>query len=169
MRTAVGKAKRGSFKNTGPDNLLAPVLKHLVQTTPQIKPELYGDVVIGTVLPPGAQVSHSSTSLHLQHSCGSPGQFILAMILIFLYSPSIRLAFSLTIFSLSLSFKGATEVRVASLLAGLPDIVPCTTVNRQCSSGLQAIANVASAIKVYSLEDLVCVCVCVGRRDCVLR
>jgi hypothetical protein len=52
----VGKAKRGSFKNTGPDNLLAPVLKHLVQTTPQIKPELYGDVVIGTVLPPGAQV-----------------------------------------------------------------------------------------------------------------
>lgn len=97
VRTAVGKAKRGSFKNTGPDNLLAPVLKHLVQTTPQIKPELYGDVVIGTVLPPGAQ--------------------------------------------------GATEVRVASLLAGLPDIVPCTTVNRQCSSGLQAIANVASAIK----------------------
>jgi acetyl-CoA acyltransferase 1 len=46
--------------------------------------------------------------------------------------------------------KGATEVRVASLLAGLPDIVPCTTVNRQCSSGLQAIANVASAIKVLS-------------------
>lgn len=98
MRTAIGKAKRGSFKNTGPDGLLAPILKHLVQTTPQIKPEQYGDVVIGTVLPPGAQ--------------------------------------------------GATEVRVASLLAGLPDVVPVTTVNRQCSSGLQAIANVASAIKV---------------------
>lgn len=87
MRTAVGKAKRGSFKNTGPDNLLAPVLKHLVQTTPQIKPELYGDVVIGTVLPPGAQVSHhSSISLELWIA----GQLILAMIHILLYSPSIR-------------------------------------------------------------------------------
>jgi acetyl-CoA acetyltransferase len=87
VRTAVGKAKRGSFKNTGPDNLLAPVLKHLVQTTPQIKPELYGDVVIGTVLPPGAQVSHhSSISLELWIA----GQLILAMIHILLYSPSIR-------------------------------------------------------------------------------
>ena len=109
----------------------------------------------------------SSTSLELWIA----GQFILAMIHILLYSPSIRAGFLIDS-SLSLSFKGATEVRVASLLAGLPDIVPCTTVNRQCSSGLQAIANVASAIKVYSLrEDLVCVCVCVcvGRRDCVLR
>jgi len=102
VRTAVGKAKRGSFKNTGPDNLLAPILKHLVQSTPQIKPEQYGDVVIGTVLPPGGQ--------------------------------------------------GATEVRVASLLAGLPDVVPVTTVNRQCSSGLQAIANVAGAIKAGYYE-----------------
>jgi len=102
IRTPVGKAKRGAFKSTGPDALLVPVLKHLVTSTPQIKPEQYGDVVIGTVLPPGAQ--------------------------------------------------GATEVRVASLLAGLPDVVPVTTVNRQCSSGLQAIANVAASIKAGYYE-----------------
>eukprot|EP01080_Neovahlkampfia_damariscottae_P009979 gene9979-2297_t len=41
---------------------------------------------------------------------------------------------------------GATQVRIASLLAGFPDSVPCTVVNRQCSSGLQALANVAAAI-----------------------
>ncbi len=36
---------------------------------------------------------------------------------------------------------------MASLLSGLPEVVPVTTVNRQCSSGLQAIANVAASIK----------------------
>jgi len=96
VRTAVGKAKRGSFKDTSPDNLLAPILKNLIETT-KIDPKLIGDVVIGTVLPKGAL--------------------------------------------------GATEVRIACLLAGLPKEVPCTTVNRQCSSGLQALANVAGAIK----------------------
>jgi len=43
--------------------------------------------------------------------------------------------------------QGATQVRIAGLLAGLPKEVPVMTVNRQCSSGLQAIANVAAAIK----------------------
>lgn len=43
----------------------------------------------------------------------------------------------------------ATEVRIAGLLAGFPQEVPVVTVNRQCSSGLTAIANVAAAIKVY--------------------
>lgn len=42
---------------------------------------------------------------------------------------------------------GATQVRIASLMAGIPDTVPCTTVNRQCSSGLQALGQVAASIK----------------------
>lgn len=42
---------------------------------------------------------------------------------------------------------GATQVRIATLMAGLPESVPCVTVNRQCSSGLQALANVVSAIR----------------------
>jgi len=45
------------------------------------------------------------------------------------------------------SSQGAAEVRIASLLAKLPKEVPCTTVDRQCSSGLQAVANVAASIK----------------------
>ncbi|XP_057855161.1 3-ketoacyl CoA thiolase 1, peroxisomal isoform X2 [Cryptomeria japonica] len=41
----------------------------------------------------------------------------------------------------------AMECRVAAFLAGFPETVPIRTVNRQCSSGLQAVADVASAIK----------------------
>lgn len=39
---------------------------------------------------------------------------------------------------------------MASFFAGIPDTVPVHTVNRQCSSGLQAIASVAAAIKVQT-------------------
>jgi len=41
----------------------------------------------------------------------------------------------------------AIECRMAALYAGIPDTVPLKTVNRQCSSGLQAVADVAAAIK----------------------
>jgi acetyl-CoA acyltransferase 1 len=41
----------------------------------------------------------------------------------------------------------AIECRMAAFYAGFPDTVPLMTVNRQCSSGLQAVANVASNIK----------------------
>eukprot|EP01026_Neomeris_dumetosa_P074405 TRINITY_DN77325_c0_g1_i3.p1 TRINITY_DN77325_c0_g1~~TRINITY_DN77325_c0_g1_i3.p1 ORF type:complete len:413 (-),score=86.73 TRINITY_DN77325_c0_g1_i3:277-1515(-) len=45
------------------------------------------------------------------------------------------------------SSQRANECRIAALLAGIPETVPIRTVNRQCSSGLQAIADVAAAIK----------------------
>jgi acetyl-CoA acyltransferase 1 len=45
------------------------------------------------------------------------------------------------------SSQRANECRIASFLAGIPETVPVHTVNRQCSSGLQAIASVAAAIK----------------------
>ncbi|KAM0941970.1 putative acetyl-CoA C-acyltransferase [Dioscorea sansibarensis] len=41
----------------------------------------------------------------------------------------------------------AIECRMAALYAGFPETVPLRTVNRQCSSGLQAVADVAAAIK----------------------
>ncbi|KAK3032154.1 hypothetical protein RJ639_034979 [Escallonia herrerae] len=41
----------------------------------------------------------------------------------------------------------ATECRMASFYAGFPETVPIRTVNRQCSSGLQAVADVAASIK----------------------
>jgi acetyl-CoA acetyltransferase family protein len=50
------------------------------------------------------------------------------------------------------SSQGATEVRIAALLAGFPAEVACMTVNRQCSSGLQALADVAGAIRSGTYE-----------------
>eukprot|EP00808_Paulinella_micropora_P013118 g38158.t1 len=41
----------------------------------------------------------------------------------------------------------ATQARMAMFMAGFPDETSVTTCNRQCSSGLQALANVASNIK----------------------
>lgn len=42
----------------------------------------------------------------------------------------------------------AIECRMAQFYAGFPDSVPVRTVNRQCSSGLQAVADVAASIKM---------------------
>lgn len=41
----------------------------------------------------------------------------------------------------------ANECRMAMFFAGFPETVPIHTINRQCSSGLQAVASVAAAIK----------------------
>jgi acetyl-CoA acyltransferase 1 len=41
---------------------------------------------------------------------------------------------------------GATQARQAMFLAGYPYETTITTINRQCSSGLQAVANVAASI-----------------------
>ncbi|GAM22408.1 hypothetical protein SAMD00019534_055830 [Acytostelium subglobosum LB1] len=101
FRTAIAKAKRGGFKETSPDDMLAPVIAHILKVT-KVNPALIGDVVMGSVLPRSSQ--------------------------------------------------GATEIRVASLIGGLPKEVPCMTVNRQCSSGLQAIANCAAAVKAGHYE-----------------
>eukprot|EP01102_Stenamoeba_stenopodia_P003723 TRINITY_DN13878_c0_g1_i1.p1 TRINITY_DN13878_c0_g1~~TRINITY_DN13878_c0_g1_i1.p1 ORF type:complete len:419 (-),score=114.51 TRINITY_DN13878_c0_g1_i1:98-1354(-) len=95
-RSAIGKAKRGSFKDASQEKLLLPLFKRVLADS-KINPSLIGDIVIGNVLPRSSQ--------------------------------------------------GATEVRIAALLAGMPKEVPVHTCNRQCSSGLQAIATVASAIK----------------------
>jgi acetyl-CoA acetyltransferase len=45
------------------------------------------------------------------------------------------------------SSQRANECRIAMFLAGFPTSVPVHTVNRQCSSGLQAIAEVAASIR----------------------
>lgn len=95
-RTPLCKAKRGAFKDTYPDDLLAPVLKALLEKT-NLNPAEVGDIVVGTVLAPGSQ--------------------------------------------------RASECRMAAFYAGFPETVPVRTVNRQCSSGLQAVADVAAAIK----------------------
>ncbi|KAG4120408.1 hypothetical protein ERO13_D11G142300v2 [Gossypium hirsutum] len=95
-RTAICKAKRGGFKDSLADDLLAPVLKAVIDRT-KLNPSEVGDIVVGTVLAPGSQ--------------------------------------------------RAMECRMAAFYAGFPDTVPIRTVNRQCSSGLQAVADVAACIK----------------------
>lgn len=47
---------------------------------------------------------------------------------------------------------GAVAARMAHLLAGMPDSTPVMIVNRQCSSGLQAVANIAGAIAAGHLN-----------------
>jgi len=96
LRTPVCKAKRGGFKDTHADDLLAAVLKATLQQT-GVEPQAVGDIVVGSVLGPSSQ--------------------------------------------------RANESRIAMFLAGFPETVPVRTVNRQCSSGLQAIADVAAAIQ----------------------
>ncbi|XP_008804452.2 3-ketoacyl-CoA thiolase 2, peroxisomal-like [Phoenix dactylifera] len=95
-RTAICKSNRGGFRNTHPEDLLAPVLKALLDKT-KLNPSEVGDIVVGTVLAPGSQ--------------------------------------------------RAIECRMAAFYAGFPETVPLRTVNRQCSSGLQAVADIAAAIK----------------------
>ncbi|XP_070778807.1 3-ketoacyl-CoA thiolase, peroxisomal isoform X2 [Enoplosus armatus] len=100
LRTAIGKAKRGAFKDTTPDELLSAVMT-AVLTDVGLSPEKLGDVCVGNVLQPGA---------------------------------------------------GALMARVAHFLSGFPESVPVYTVNRQCSSGLQALFNIAGAIRSGSIE-----------------
>lgn len=42
---------------------------------------------------------------------------------------------------------GATEFRAAALVAGFPESTAVRSLNRQCSSGLQAIVDIANALK----------------------
>ncbi|KAK6956788.1 hypothetical protein Daesc_002068 [Daldinia eschscholtzii] len=47
---------------------------------------------------------------------------------------------------------GATEMRAAALVAGLPETAAVRTLNRQCSSGLQACVDVANQIRTGMIE-----------------
>lgn len=47
---------------------------------------------------------------------------------------------------------GATEMRAAALAAGLPETAAVRTLNRQCSSGLQACVDVANQIRAGMIE-----------------
>jgi len=47
---------------------------------------------------------------------------------------------------------GAITARMGQFLGGLPFDIPLVTVNRQCSSGLQAVANIASSIKAGIID-----------------
>ena len=55
LRTPVGKAPRGAFRHTRPDDLLAHCLRSLMDRYPQIEPSAIEDVVIGCAMPEAEQ------------------------------------------------------------------------------------------------------------------
>ncbi|MBU0689791.1 MAG: acetyl-CoA C-acyltransferase [Gammaproteobacteria bacterium] len=97
-RTPVGKAPRGMFRNTRPDDLLSHVLKSSLAQAPSLDPASIGDVIVGCAMPEAEQ--------------------------------------------------GMNVARIALLLAGIPNTVPGMTVNRFCSSGVQAVAMAADRIRL---------------------
>ncbi len=88
-RTAVGKAPKGTLKDTRPDEMAAAAIAEAVKRA-GVEPGEVDDVIIGCAFPEGEQ--------------------------------------------------GMNVARVALSRAGLPSSVPGMTINRFCSSGLQAIA-----------------------------
>jgi acetyl-CoA acyltransferase 1 len=47
---------------------------------------------------------------------------------------------------------GFAAMRMAQIVAGIPDSVSMQWVNRQCSSGLQAVAHIANAISTKQIQ-----------------
>jgi len=54
-RTAVGKANKGGFRFTRPDDLAADVIKHILAEVPQLDQELIDDVIVGNAMPEAEQ------------------------------------------------------------------------------------------------------------------
>ncbi len=55
VRTPVGKAPRGMFRNTRPDDLLAFVLRGALAKVPSLDPKAIGDVIVGCAIPEAEQ------------------------------------------------------------------------------------------------------------------
>ena len=70
MRTAVGKAPRGSLKDTRPDDMAARVIKELMARTPEVKPEDVEDVVIGCATPEAQQGMNMARQAAAAHHRG---------------------------------------------------------------------------------------------------
>jgi acetyl-CoA acyltransferase len=104
VRSAVGRALKGSLAQMRPDELAAQVIAGLLARVPQVKPEDVEDLILGCAMPEGEQ--------------------------------------------------GLNFARPVGILAGLPDTSSAMTINRFCSSGLQAIALAAGAIAIGS-NDIV--------------
>src|SRR5580658_5732425 len=96
VRTAVGKATKGTLRATRPDDLAAAAIKEAVSRAKGLEAKEIEDVVMGCAMPEAEQ--------------------------------------------------GMNMARIASLRAGLPVEASAMTINRFCSSGLQAIAIAAERI-----------------------
>jgi acetyl-CoA acyltransferase len=102
VRTAVGKAPKGTLRNTRPDDLAAVAIKGALDRLPQLNAKEVEDVIIGCATPEAEQ--------------------------------------------------GMNVARIAALRAGLPVEVSAMTINRFCSSGLQAISLAADSVMAGRAE-----------------
>ena len=55
LRTAAGKAPRGTLRNTRPDDLAAAVIRALLDKYPQVPKDEIEDVILGCAMPEGEQ------------------------------------------------------------------------------------------------------------------
>lgn len=55
FRTGVGKAKKGGFRFTRPDDLAADVIKHLVKSVPGVENKMIDDLLVGNAVPEADQ------------------------------------------------------------------------------------------------------------------
>jgi acetyl-CoA acyltransferase len=101
VRTPIGRAPRGVFKNTRPDDLAALVAREAIHRA-EVSPGVVEDVVLGSAHPEAEQ--------------------------------------------------GLNVARQVGFMAGLPDTSAAMTINRYCSSGLQAAAIVADRIAVGAID-----------------
>ncbi len=104
-RTAVGKAPRGVFKNTRPDDLLAHSLRGILDPLPQLDRSRIDDIIVGCAMPEAEQ--------------------------------------------------GMNIARIGMLLAGLPNTIGAMTINRFCSSGVQAVALAADRIRLGEADLMI--------------
>ncbi len=105
VRSAVGRAHKGSLAHKRPEELAGEVIRGLLARVPAVRPEDVEDVVLGCAMPEGEQ--------------------------------------------------GMNIARLAALLGGLPPETSAMTINRFCSSGLQAIAIAAGSVALGQHELLV--------------
>jgi acetyl-CoA acyltransferase len=54
-RSAVGKAKKGVFRFTRPDDLAAEVIRHLIKSVPGLETKMVDDLIVGNAIPEAEQ------------------------------------------------------------------------------------------------------------------
>jgi len=65
-RSAVGKAKKGGFRNYRPDDLASDVINYLLKKVPQLDPLLVDDLIVGNAVPEAEQGLQMGRMIALQ-------------------------------------------------------------------------------------------------------
>jgi len=89
VRTAVGKAPRGTLRTTRPDDMAAAVIQELLRRIPELPPETIDDVIMGCATPEGesganvariaalrAGLPHAVPAVTVNRFCSSGSQTI---------------------------------------------------------------------------------------------